>query len=129
VAYNVLVVDDSVTVRAVIAKTLEIAGVPINELYQASNGQEALDLMAENWVDLIFADINMPVMNGIEFVERMSTEGLLGTIPVVIVSTEGSATRIEQLLRKGVSAYIRKPFTPEMLREVVDRVMESGNEG
>ncbi|HUX06025.1 MAG TPA: response regulator [Acidobacteriota bacterium] len=128
-AYNVLVVDDSVTVRAVIAKTLEIAGVPINELYQASNGQEALDLMAENWVDLIFADINMPVMNGIEFVERMSTEGLLGTIPVVIVSTEGSATRIEQLLRKGVSAYIRKPFTPEMLREVVDRVMESGNEG
>jgi len=129
VAYNILVVDDSVTVRAVIAKTLDIAGVPVNELYQASNGQEALDLLAEHWVDLVFADINMPVMNGIELVERMSSEGLLDTIPVVIVSTEGSATRIEQLLNKGVSAYIRKPFAPEMLREVVDQVMESKNDG
>ncbi len=128
-AYNILVVDDSVTVRAVIAKTLDIAGVPVNELYQASNGQEALDLLAEHWVDLVFADINMPVMNGIELVERMSSEGLLDTIPVVIVSTEGSATRIEQLLNKGVSAYIRKPFAPEMLREVVDQVMESKNDG
>jgi two-component system chemotaxis response regulator CheY len=127
VAYNILVVDDSATVRAVIAKTLQIAGVPVSELYQAANGQEALDLLGEHWVDLVFADINMPVMNGIEMVERMNADGMLNTIPVVIVSTEGSATRIEQLLNKGVSAYIRKPFTPEMLREVVDQIMESGN--
>ena len=123
-AYNILVVDDSATVRAVIAKTLEIAGIPVNELYQAANGQEALDLLAEKWVDLVFADINMPVMNGIEMVERMSADGLLKTVPVIIVSTEGSSTRIEQLLGKGVSAYIRKPFTPEMLREAVDKLVE-----
>jgi two-component system chemotaxis response regulator CheY len=129
VAYNILVVDDSATVRAVIAKTLGIAGVPVSEIYQAANGQEALDLLSEHWVDLVFADINMPVMNGIEMVERMSADGMLDTIPVVIVSTEGSATRIEQLLSKGVSAYIRKPFTPEMLREVVDQIMESKDAG
>lgn len=122
-AYNILVVDDSVTVRAVIAKTLKIAEVPINELYQAANGKEALEILADSWVDLVFADINMPVMTGLEMVDKMSEDGLLDTTPVVIVSTEGSATRIEQLLDKGVSAYIRKPFTPEMLREVVDRVM------
>jgi len=124
-ALNILIVDDSATVRAVIIKTLEIAGIPVNELYQAENGQEALDLLAEHWIDLVFADINMPVMNGIEMVERMSADGLLKTVPVIIVSTEGSATRIEQLLGKGVSAFIRKPFTPEMLREAVDNIMGS----
>lgn len=120
---NILVVDDSATVRAVIKKTLEIAEIPVSELYQAENGKEALDILSESWIDLVFADINMPVMTGIEMVEKMAADGLLKTIPVVIVSTEGSATRIEQLKAKGVSAYIRKPFTPELLRSVVDDIV------
>lgn len=120
---NILVVDDSATVRAVIKKTLEIAEVPVSKLYQAENGKEALDILSESWIDLVFADINMPVMTGIEMVEKMAADGLLKTIPVVIVSTEGSATRIEQLKAKGVSAYIRKPFTPELLRSVVDDIV------
>ncbi|HOX05303.1 MAG TPA: response regulator [Planctomycetota bacterium] len=122
-AYNVLVVDDSATVRAVIRKTLDLAGVEVGEFHQAGNGQEGLDAMKGRWVDVVFADINMPVMTGIEMVERMAADGLLKTVPVIIVSTEGSATRIEQLKAKGVSAYIRKPFTPELLRSVVDEVM------
>ena len=120
---NILIVDDSATVRAVIKKTLEIAEVPVSELYQAENGQEALDALSANWIDLVFADINMPVMTGIELVEKMAEDGLLKTVPVVIVSTEGSATRIEELKAKGVSAYIRKPFTPELLRSVVDDIV------
>ncbi len=129
-ALNILVVDDSATVRAVIAKTLDIAGVPVGELYAAENGREALDILGNNWIDIVFADINMPVMGGIEMVEKMNEEGLLKTIPVVIVSTEGSATRIEQLKAKGVSAYVRKPFTPEIIRNVVDDIMgvENGRE-
>lgn len=122
-ALNILLVDDSATVRAVIAKTLEITGVEISELYQAENGKEALDVLADNWVDLVFADINMPVMDGVEMIEKMYEDGLLKTIPVVIVSTEGSATRVEQLKSKGVSAYIRKPFTPEVLREVMEGIV------
>ncbi len=122
-SFNVLVVDDSATVRAVMAKTLKIAGVPVDEFHEASNGEEALAILADHWIDFIFADINMPVMNGIEMVEEMSKDGLLNTIPVVIVSTEGSSTRIEQLMDKGVSAYIRKPFTPEIIRNVVNDVM------
>lgn len=120
---NILVVDDSDTVRAVIAKTLELAEVPVSELFQAANGKEALDILADNWVDMVFADINMPVMSGIEMVEKMNEDGLLKTIPVVIVSTEGSATRVEQLKRKGISAYLRKPFTPELLKSVVDEIV------
>ena len=119
---NILVVDDSVTVRAVIAKTLEVAGVAVNALYQAANGREALDILAEQWVDLIFSDINMPVMGGVEMIEKMNADETLRAIPVIVVSTEGSATRIEQLKSKGVRAYIRKPFTPEMVRQVVDDI-------
>ncbi len=120
---NILVVDDSATVRAVIKKTLEIAKVPVSELYQAENGKVAMEILSENWIDLVFADINMPIMTGIEMVDKMAEDGLLKTVPVVIVSTEGSATRIEQLKAKGVSAYIRKPFTPELLRSVVDDIV------
>ena len=122
-ALNILVVDDSATVRAVIAKTFEVAGVEVGELYQAENGKEALDILADNWIDIVFADINMPVMGGIEMVEKMNDEGLLETIPVVIVSTEGSSTRIEQLKAIGVSAYVRKPFTPEIIRKVIDDIV------
>jgi len=122
-ALNILVVDDSATVRAVIVKTLDIAGIDVGELHQAENGKEALDILGDNWIDIVFADINMPVMGGLDMVEKMNDEGLLKTIPVVIVSTEGSATRIEQLKAKGVSAYIRKPFTREIIRNVVDDIM------
>ncbi len=120
---NILVVDDSATVRAVIAKTLKVAAVPVGELFQAANGREALDILAENWVDLVLADINMPVMGGVEMVEKMMADGLLQSIPVVVVSTEGSATRIEQLRSKGVRAYLRKPFTPELLKGVIDDIV------
>ena len=122
-AYNILIVDDSDTVRAVIAKTLELAGVEVSQLHQAANGQEALAVLKDEWVDLVFTDINMPVMTGVELIQKMAEEGSLDTTPVVVVSTEGSKTRMEELMNKGVRAYIRKPFTPESLKEVVDNVL------
>jgi len=127
-SFNILVVDDSETVRAVIAKTLRLAGVPVNELYQAGNGQEALAVLSEQWVDLVFSDINMPVMTGIEMIEKMQQDENLKSVPVVVVSTEGSKTRIENLIEQGVRAYIRKPFTPEILKEIVDNVLGEQNE-
>lgn len=122
-SFNILIVDDSRTIRSVIRKTLMIAGVPLNELYEATNGREALQIMKDNWVDLCFADINMPVMNGIEMIEKMIEDQMLAKLPVVIVSTEGSKTRIEELFRKGVRAYLRKPITPEIVRNVVKEVL------
>jgi len=119
-SFNILIVDDSETVRAIISKTIELAGVPVNELYEASNGKEALDILNDRWIDLVFADINMPVMNGIEMIDRMCENDLLRTVPVVIVSTEGSRTRIDVLKSKGIKEFLRKPFTPEQIRRVVD---------
>lgn len=127
--YNILIVDDSETVRAVIARTLEMAGVPVNGLHEASNGEEALKVMASTWIDLVFSDINMPVMTGMEMIERMRKDDLLSTVPVVVVSTEGSKTRIEDLLHKGVRAYIRKPFTPEKVKEIIDDLLGEQHDG
>ncbi|RKY55401.1 MAG: response regulator [Candidatus Neomarinimicrobiota bacterium] len=127
-ALNILVVDDSAVIRAVISKTFQLAEIPVGELFQAANGKEALEILNNNWVDLVFSDINMPVMGGIEMIEKMCEDGLLKTIPVVVVSTEGSTTRIEQLKSKGISAYIRKPFTPELVRKVVDDII-GGQDG
>lgn len=122
-AFNFLIVDDSETVRAVIAKTLRMAGLPIHEIFQAGNGKEALDVLAGQWADIVFTDINMPVMDGIEFIDRLHADEMLKSIPVVIVSTEGSETRIEQLKAKGAVAYVRKPFQPETIRKVVEETL------
>jgi len=123
-AYNILIVEDSATIRAVISKILQMAEVPVGELWEASNGKEALEVLHTKWVDLVFADINMPVMSGLEMIEQMVADGLLATVPVIVVSTEGSSTRIEELSSKGVRAYLRKPFTPEALKQVISQILE-----
>ncbi len=122
-AFNILIVDDSETSRAVIIKTLQIAEVPLNDVFQASHGREGLAVLSDRWIDLVFADINMPVMNGIEMVDRMWEDGLLKTIPVVIVSTVGNKTLIDQFMAKGVKAYVRKPFTPEQIRSLMWQIL------
>jgi two-component system chemotaxis response regulator CheY len=122
-ALNILLVDDSSIVRAVLTKTLHLAGVQVKELYTATNGQEALDILKDHWVDLVMTDINMPVMSGIELVDKMHASDLMKSIPVIIVSTDGSAARIEELRAKGVRAFVRKPFTPELIRQIVSETV------
>ncbi len=122
-ALNVLIVDDSDVIRAMIARTLTLAQIPLGEVYQAANGREALSMLDESWVDLVLADINMPVMSGAEMLERMRANPRTADVPVVVVSTEGATKRIESLMRLGVAAWIRKPFTPEEIRDAVTKVM------
>jgi len=122
-AYNILIVDDSETIRAVIAKNLKMTGLPLGEIFMAENGKEALEKMNASWIDIVFADINMPVMTGIEMVDKMAESGQISTTPVVIISTEGSQTRIEELISKGVRAFLRKPITPELFKEVIDKIL------
>ena len=125
---NVLIVDDSETVRAIIGKTLKLANVPLKEVFQASNGQEALEVLKAQWVDLVLTDINMPVMNGVELVNHMNEDETMKGIPVVVVSTDGSATRIEELKAKGIRGYIRKPFTPEQIKEIIVQTLGVSDE-
>ena len=123
---NVLVVDDSSVMRAMILKTMRMSDLPLGTIHQAANGKEGLDILQENWIDLVVADINMPVMNGEEMIDHMRENPETRDISVVVISTEGSNTRIERLLKKG-AAFIHKPFTPENIRDTVRKLMNLGN--
>ena len=124
-AFNILIVDDSATVRAMIVKTLKLTQLPLSEVHQATNGREALDVLEEKWIDLVLTDINMPEMDGIELVGRMAENGIMQNVPVVVVSTEGSQVRIAELKQQGIRGYLRKPFTPEDLKEMVENVLQN----
>ena len=117
-AFNVLVVDDSTVMRAMVIKSLRLCGLALHEIHEASNGAEALQTLADHWVDLVLLDVNMPIMNGEELLTRVRANPDTTDLPVIIVSTEGSDTRIAALKQKGAE-FIHKPFTPETLREVV----------
>ncbi len=121
---EILIVDDSPTIRSIIKKTLHLADIDISHLHESSQGENALAILEENPVDLMFVDINMPVMNGQELIENMKRRGLLEDMSVIVVSTEGSKPRVEELKSKGVNAYVRKPFTPEILRNTVGNVIK-----
>lgn len=124
-AYNILIVDDSLTARTFIARTLQMTELPLSQVYQARNGQEALDLLQREWVDLVFADINMPDMNGVELVRRMRATELLKSVPVVIVSTDRSERRMAEMTEAGVQAYLTKPVTPEDLKATLERLLKT----
>jgi two-component system chemotaxis response regulator CheY len=117
-ALNVLIVDDSAVMRAMILKTLHMSGMPLGDIHQAANGREGLAVFDDHWIDLVMLDINMPVMNGLEMMERMQKHPDLRDTPTIVISTEGSETRIKRLQAKG-ARFIRKPFTPEMIRDTV----------
>jgi two-component system chemotaxis response regulator CheY len=120
-ALNVLVVDDSAVARSMIIRVLKMSELPLGEVHQAANGKEGLDVLAERWIDLVLVDINMPVMNGQEMVERLRANPAWADLPVIVVSTEGSQTRIEQLQQLDAQ-FIHKPFTPETVGEIIQRV-------
>ena len=122
-AWNILLVDDSKTTKAVIAKALAMSGVDLGSLYDGANGIEGLAVLRREKVDLVFADINMPLMGGIEMVTLMKGDAGLKGIPIVIISTEGSAVRIQELEALGINAFLRKPFQPEALKKTVDSIL------
>ncbi len=123
---NVLVVDDSSVARAMIVKTLRISELPLSEVLEATNGQEALDAIEEHWIDLVLADINMPVMSGDEMIDRIRDNPGWSDLAVIVISTDGSRPRIEKLVHQGIM-FLRKPFTPETLRDVVVEALEISN--
>ncbi|MCP4689705.1 MAG: response regulator [Desulfobacterales bacterium] len=128
-AMNVLIVDDSSVMRSMILKTLRMSGVSLGEVHNAGNGREGLDILDSNWIDLVFLDINMPVMTGEEMIDEMRRNDLMKDTPVIVVSTEGSQTRIDQLMKHKAVKFIHKPFTPEVIRDAVLEVTgASGSE-
>ena len=119
-----LIVDDSSVMRKIIERSLRQAGIDLQPVLEAGNGAEALQLLAGSQVDLVLSDINMPVMDGLEFVKQMQNiESARGT-PVVMITTEGSESQVVRALSLGARDYIRKPFTPDQMKEHVLPLLE-----
>lgn len=122
-SYSILIVDDSLPMRSVIKRTLKAAGYGRSEILEAANGQEALDLMKNSWIDMIMTDYNMPVMNGLEFIKTIKKNDLSKDIPVVVVSTEGNDSKIKEFMDCGAAGYITKPFTAEAIRDLIINIL------
>jgi two-component system, chemotaxis family, chemotaxis protein CheY len=119
-----LIVDDSAMMRKVVERALRQAGVNLTEVIQANNGVEALAMLREaassnSEFNLIFSDINMPVMDGLEFIEQRKQEGLALGVPVVMITTEGSSPMVMRALAAGAKGYICKPFTTDQVKACV----------
>jgi two-component system chemotaxis response regulator CheY len=126
---NVLIVEDSAVMRAMIVRTLRVSRLPLGEIHEVANGEEALEALEDHWIDLALVDLNMPVMDGQVLIDRIRAMRHLESLPVVVVSTEGSEQRIEAIRATG-ARFVRKPFTPETLRhEIVQLTGDLADDG
>jgi two-component system chemotaxis response regulator CheY len=128
-SFNVMIVDDSGAMRSVIKKIITMSGFKMNQCLEAGNGREALERLHGNWVDVIVSDLNMPEMGGFELLQALSLDALYRNIPVIIVSTEGSSSRMKEALDKGAKGFIKKPFLPEDIRSILHKVIGVGTDG
>ena len=120
---RVLIVDDSSVMRTFIRRIIVLSGMEDAVFLEAPDGYEALRLLREQWVDVVLTDINMPTMDGEELVRCLAADDLLKSVPVVIVSTDGTERRMKQMLALGARGYVKKPFLPETLRGELERVL------
>ncbi len=121
--YSILLVDDSRVIMNAIGKVFEMTKLPMDHVYEAGNGKEALKLVEEHWVDLIFCDINMPIMNGIEMVRRLRENTETKELPVVMLTSDGAELRIKELEAIGIDGYLRKPARPEEIRDKIHEIL------
>ena len=126
-AFSVLIVDDSPVMRGFIRRVMTLSGFEVGDCLEASDGEEALARLQERSVDVILTDINMPRMNGEELLRRLETESRLRSVPTLVISTDATKARILKMLSLGAQGYMTKPFSPEALREELERVLGEKN--
>ena len=122
---TVLIVDDSSVMRKIVMRALVQAGLEFSSVLEAADGSEALAHVSARPVDLILTDISMPVMDGLEFLRQMRERQLAVGVPVVMITTEGSEQHVLAAIEMGARGYIRKPFTPEQVKQRVLPLMQA----
>jgi two-component system, chemotaxis family, chemotaxis protein CheY len=121
---SVLIVDDSAVMRKIVERSLRQAGIELDKVLEADSGATALAVIQQTVPDMIFSDVNMPTMDGIEFIRQLQSVESAKGVPVVMITTEGSQTRVMEALSLGAQGYIRKPFTPDQVRAQVAPLLE-----
>lgn len=120
---SILIADDCAVTRSMIKRAIVLAGVKLGTVHEASNGQEALSILQRHAVGVLFTDVNMPVMSGIDLLQEVATRGCWDHVIRVVVSADGSSMRKADTKRLGVSFYIDKPFRPETMRDVFSQLV------
>ena len=120
--YTLLIVDDSKMMRALIKRVAGVTDAPIGQMLEASNGQEALEILESTPVDVLFTDVNMPVMTGPELLREIDRRGRWPHLLRIIISTDGSTVRREEATALGVHGYVEKPVRPEVLSDVFSQL-------
>ena len=114
-----LIVDDSSVMRKIVERSLRQAGLESLVVIEASSGVEGIEALKARRVDLILSDINMPAMDGLEFVRQIRSQQLAAGVPVVMITTESSEEHVRQAIEAGAMGYIRKPFTADQVKHKV----------
>src|SRR4051812_35712508 len=113
-SFNILIVDDSPVMRAMIARTLRLSGLPLRTLYEAGDGEAGAVAAQTHWIDLVLTDLNMPRMDGEQMILALRAQPKTLDLPVVVVSSDASTSRRARIAALG-AAFVQKPFTPEEL--------------
>ncbi len=116
---QVLIVDDSATMRKIIMRGIRQAGIEVDDFTEAADGTAGMRAVEAGDFDLILSDVNMPNMNGLDFVKAVREKLAGGSPPIVMITTEGSAEVIQEALDRGAAGCLQKPFTPEKIQEVI----------
>ena len=119
---DVLIVDDSAAIRKIVQRVLRQAELPLGQIYEAGDGLEALKTLESQRVNLVLADINMPNMDGLQLLENIKSKEKWKHLPVVMVTTEGSESKVMSAAKLGAVGYVRKPFSAEQFRQTLDGI-------
>ena len=122
---GILVVDDSAAIRKIIQRVLRQTELPIGSIHEAGNGVEALEVMQSRPIGLVLTDINMPGMDGLQLLSALQASEQWRTVPVVMITTEGSESMVSEAVRLGASGYVRKPFTADQIKEKLAGFLET----
>jgi two-component system chemotaxis response regulator CheY len=120
---DVLIVDDSAAIRKILQRVLRQADLPLGQVYEAGDGVEALRALGSQHVDLVFADINMPNMDGLQLLGRIKDAEEWKHVPVIMVTTEGNESKVMAAANLGAAGYVRKPFSAEQFRQTLEGIL------
>ena len=120
---DLLIVDDSAAIRKILRRVLLQTEISIGSIYEAGDGIEALAVLQSKAVGLILSDINMPNMDGLQFLRELKATDAWKTVPIVMITTEGSPAKVLEALQLGANGYVRKPFTPDQIGEKLNSIL------
>jgi two-component system chemotaxis response regulator CheY len=123
--YNILIVDDSSTIRKIIIRCIQHTQIAVGKLFEAGDGEQALSILEVETIHLVMTDINMPKMNGMELLSRLKSDDRWKDLPVLLITTEGRVDTVLEAANKGAAGYVKKPFTASDIQAKIEPLLNA----